>query len=117
MILVLKPSPEQEAEIDRLLSAQQDPSSPLFHSWLTPSEFGERFGLAIEDIDAITACSSREDYESKESRKATGPWNLVGKPVESKRPLSASRLRAPGRVSHRHLFGGDLHSCWFSAGG
>ena len=44
MILALKMSGEKRAALKRLLAEQQDPSSPLYHQWLTPQEFGARFG-------------------------------------------------------------------------
>ncbi len=37
-----------EADLDAFLAAQQDPSSPEYHHWLTPEEFGERFGQPAE---------------------------------------------------------------------
>ncbi len=43
-------TPAQEADLQALLTAQQDPTSPLYHQWLTPDEFGARFGLADSDI-------------------------------------------------------------------
>ena len=49
----LKSSPEQQAALDQLVAAQHDPGSPLFQHWLTPEQFGERFGPAQEDIDAV----------------------------------------------------------------
>jgi subtilase family serine protease len=54
LTMVLQRSPEQEAAFKELLAEQQDPASPNFHHWLTPSEVGERFGLAEQDIDALT---------------------------------------------------------------
>src|SRR5271154_6117981 len=54
MLLVLKRSPEQEADLQRLLLDQQDKSSPRYHRWLTPQEFGAQFGLADEDLQVIT---------------------------------------------------------------
>src|SRR5271154_4148608 len=54
MLLVLKRSPEQEAELQKLLLDQQDKSSPRYHRWLTPQEFGAQFGLADEDLQVIT---------------------------------------------------------------
>jgi subtilase family serine protease len=54
MILVLRRSADKQAELDRFLAGLQDPSSPDFHRWLTPEEFGERFGPSSGDIDAIT---------------------------------------------------------------
>ena len=53
VILALKSGPEQEADLERLLTEQQDPSSPHYHDWLTPKQFGERFGAPAEDIDVI----------------------------------------------------------------
>src|SRR4051812_12703685 len=37
--LSLKASETQQAELDRLLAAQQDPSSPEYRRWLTPEEY------------------------------------------------------------------------------
>ncbi len=53
MILTLRLSPDKQAELDSLLSGLYDPASPSFHQWLTPEEFGELFGPAAEDMDAI----------------------------------------------------------------
>src|ERR1700761_1118840 len=54
MLLMLKRSPAQEAALAQLLKEQQDPSSPKFHQWLTPSEFGNRFGVAPQDLEVLT---------------------------------------------------------------
>ena len=54
MLLVLKRSPEQEAALDKFLDEVQQPSSPNYHQWLTPEEFGEQFGASDADVQAIT---------------------------------------------------------------
>ena len=54
MMLQLKRSPEQERELRQLIDELTDSSSPNFHQWLTAKEFGERFGLAQQDLDTIT---------------------------------------------------------------
>ncbi|MGD0733082.1 MAG: protease pro-enzyme activation domain-containing protein, partial [Terracidiphilus sp.] len=54
MQLVLQRSAEQEAELNKLMEEQTDKSSPNFHHWLTAQEYGERFGVAQEDIDKVT---------------------------------------------------------------
>jgi hypothetical protein len=53
MLLVLKRSPEQEAELQKLLANQQDKTSPQYRQWLTPEQFGLQFGLADSDIQKI----------------------------------------------------------------
>jgi uncharacterized protein (TIGR03437 family) len=49
--LLLKPSPAIEA----FLAEQQLPSSPNYHKWLTPEQFGDRFGLTPADIAKVTS--------------------------------------------------------------
>ena len=49
----LSSSPEQQAALEELLAGQHDPASPHFQEWLTPEQFGERFGPAQQDIDAV----------------------------------------------------------------
>ena len=55
MLLVLKRSPDQESALDKLLDNQQDKSSPSYHKWLTPAQFGQQFGPTDTDIRTITA--------------------------------------------------------------
>ena len=52
--LILKRSDEQETALRLLLDQQQDKSSPNYHKWLTPEQFGKRFGPADSDIQAVT---------------------------------------------------------------
>lgn len=51
--MLLSSSPGQEAALEQLLADQQDTASPHFQEWLSPEQFGERFGLAQQDIDAV----------------------------------------------------------------
>ncbi len=53
MLLVLKRSAEQEEGLKKFLDDQQDRSSPSYHKWLTPEEFGQQFGLADSDIQNV----------------------------------------------------------------
>ena len=52
--LVLKRSAEQQAALNKLLEEQQDPSSKEYHHWLTPQQFGQRFGFSQADIARIS---------------------------------------------------------------
>ncbi|MES1257535.1 MAG: protease pro-enzyme activation domain-containing protein, partial [Acidobacteriota bacterium] len=49
--LYLKPA----AGLDAFLTEQQNPGSPEYHRWLTPEQFGERFGLSAGDTGQIAA--------------------------------------------------------------
>jgi subtilase family serine protease len=52
--LVLAKAPAQEQALEALLDAQQDPKSSEFHRWLTPGQFGERFGASRAAIAALS---------------------------------------------------------------
>ena len=62
MILVLRPDPVQEHALAALLDAQHDPHSPLYHQWLTPQEFAERFGVSRQDLDQVTGWLSAQGF-------------------------------------------------------
>jgi trimeric autotransporter adhesin len=55
MRVVLARSAKQQAALDRFEQELQDKSSPNYHQWLTPQEFGRRYGPADSDIAAIVA--------------------------------------------------------------
>ncbi|WP_263376056.1 Ig-like domain repeat protein [Granulicella aggregans] len=55
MILVLKRDPAQDASLARYLGELQNPGSANYHRWLTPQAFGQRFGVAQQDIARIAA--------------------------------------------------------------
>jgi uncharacterized protein (TIGR03437 family) len=52
--LTLAPSAGQQADLEKLLVEQQTPGSPNYHHWLTPEEYGQRFGVSDADISTIT---------------------------------------------------------------
>ena len=53
MILLLTPTPDQEQAAELLVSSQHDSSSPQFHKWLKPAQYGEQFGVAAEDVQKV----------------------------------------------------------------
>jgi len=55
MLLVLNRAPEQEAALQQLILDLHDKSSPSFHKWLTPEQFGRQFGPADGDIQTVTS--------------------------------------------------------------
>ena len=40
---------QNRPELEQLISDQQDPKSLSYHRWLTPREFGERFGVSDQE--------------------------------------------------------------------
>lgn len=54
ILLLLQRSDAQEAALQSYLEQQHDKSSPNYHQWLTPTDFGAWYGPAEADIQAIT---------------------------------------------------------------
>jgi subtilase family serine protease len=52
----------QEADLQTLLAAQQTPGSAQYHQWLTPEQFGARFGLADADIAKIQTWLEQQGF-------------------------------------------------------
>jgi len=50
MVLHLKSDAAQQSALEALITAQHDKKSALYHQWLTPEEFGSRFGVAQADF-------------------------------------------------------------------
>ncbi len=54
MLLLLRRPPEQELGLQQFIDKLETKGSPEFHHWITAQQFGERFGLAQQDLGAIT---------------------------------------------------------------
>jgi subtilase family serine protease len=53
IIMYFSRSAQQQSDLDALIAAQQNPASPQYRQWLTPAQFGARFGLADADIAKV----------------------------------------------------------------
>lgn len=54
MAIFFKPTKAQQTALDQLLRQQQDPNSPNYHRWLTPEQYGDRFGMSPSDLAKVT---------------------------------------------------------------
>jgi len=54
LFLLLQRTTAQQADLDNLIERQQQPTAQEYHKWLTPKEFGARFGASPEDIAKIS---------------------------------------------------------------
>lgn len=55
LLLLLKRSPQQDRDLEQFLEETHTPGTAGYHKWLTPAEFGKRFGAADSDIAALRA--------------------------------------------------------------
>jgi subtilase family serine protease len=54
MLLLLQRSPEREQALRNFIDQQHDSTSPNFHRWLTAAQFGQLYGPAPQDIEAVS---------------------------------------------------------------
>jgi subtilase family serine protease len=99
MFLQLRRPPEQQRGLEQFLDELLDPKSPAFHKWLTAQQFGERFGIAEEDIGGITTWLKSHGF----TINATYP-NLV---IDFSG--TAGQIREAFRTEIHHLSVNDKH--------
>ena len=51
--LAFRPSAAQQKDLDQFISDLRNPSSPRYRKYLTPKQFGQRFGLSQNDLDKV----------------------------------------------------------------
>ena len=62
VLLLLNRTPERELELQEFLEQTHQRGSGAYHKWLTPQEFGERFGPADSDIQAAANWLSEQGF-------------------------------------------------------
>jgi subtilase family serine protease len=99
--LILKPSPDQAGDLDKLLHQQREPSSPNYRAWLTPEQYASRFGLSANDFGQVVSWLQTEgfsiDYVARGRR-----WIMFS-------GTAREVLKAFHTEVHRYNVGGELH--------
>jgi pseudomonalisin len=72
MVLTLLPDASQQEALIQLLDAQHNPESPNFHQWLTPEQYGERFGVSEADAAQIKGWLQSHGMEVEEVTAGRG---------------------------------------------
>ncbi len=105
MLLVLKRSPEQSSALQALLDAQQDKSSINYHQWLTPDQFGQRFGASDQDIQTVVSWLGSHGFQVGRVSKGRTVIEFSG---------TAAQVRQTFNTEiHRYLINGESH--WANA--
>ena len=94
-------STQQQADLDALLAAQQNPSSPQFHQWLTPADFGARFGLADADIAKTEAWLQSQGFTVQSVSPSRNSVSFSG--------TASAAASAFGAPLHRYTLNGESH--------
>jgi uncharacterized protein (TIGR03437 family) len=101
MTLLLQRSGEQREALERLLAEQQDSRSPNYHRWLTPEQFGERFGASRSDLNTLAEWL-RSNGLTVESTARGRSWLVIS-------GTARQVERTFGTEIHRYSTDGKLH--------
>lgn len=105
MLLVLERSPEQESALQDMLEQQQDKSSPNYHKWLTPDQFGQQFGPADQDIQVVTSWLTSQGFQFVQVSKGRTVIEFSGTAAQVQSALHTS--------IHKYVVNGEEH--WANA--
>jgi len=105
MILVLNPRPNSKDRPDLLLAQLHDPSSPSYHQWLTPAQYGKRFGISDDDLSDVTAWLQRRGFSVDEVGAGRGWINFSGTVSQVERAFKTQihDFKVNGKVYHANV--------------
>jgi subtilase family serine protease len=72
LTLVLSRTPDQKAALSRFLGELQDPASPTYHKWLTPEQFGARFGSSTDTLNRVAEWLRSEGFTVQSPARGRG---------------------------------------------
>lgn len=101
MLLVLRRSAEQERALRSFIDNQQDKNSRSYHQWMTPDEFGARFGPSDYDVNAVTNWLVANGFEVTQVSK--------GRTVVEFSGTAGLVKQAFGTAIHRFVVKGEEH--------
>jgi subtilase family serine protease len=61
----------QQAALTQLLIDLQNPSSPRYHQWLTPEQFGAQFGLSTQDMATVSTWLKSQGFTVTETARGS----------------------------------------------
>jgi hypothetical protein len=102
MILVLSASAEQEHQARAFLDSQQTKGSPDYHHWLTPEEFGQKFGPSPQDIQQVAAWLQQQGFRVGSVAKS-GRWIEFSGTAEQVQAAFQTQMR-------KYQVAGKLHT-------
>jgi len=99
--VMLKPSASQQAALAQLLAAQQDPTSPQYHQWLTPEQYADQFGASPDDIAKITNWLTQQGFRVTATARARNSISFSG--------TAGQAAHAFGAEIHHYEVNGQMH--------
>lgn len=87
MLLLLGRTAEKESALLSFLEQQQTKGSPNYQHWLTPAEFGHRFGLSDENLSAVASWLTSQGFTVNRVAAGRGVIEFSGSVAAVRRAL------------------------------
>ena len=101
MVMTFSHSAAQQADLDAILSEQQNPLSPYYHQWFSPEQFADRFALSASDIAKVIDWLQGQGFSVDETAGSRSYVAFSG---------TAAQVEAAfGTPIHHYLVNGELH--------
>jgi hypothetical protein len=101
LLLLLNRPAEKETELQQFLHDVHTPGSASYHQWVTPQQFGERFGPADSDIEAAVGWLSSHGFSVRGVSKSKRLIEFSG---------TAGQLRQAFHTQiHEYSIAGESH--------
>jgi hypothetical protein len=101
-VVLLQRSAAQEAALQQLLGDQQNKTSPNFHAWLTPEQYGKQFGPADSDVQTVTQWLNSRGFQNIKVYPGRTAIEFSG---------NVGQIRETFHTDiHKYLYRGETHS-------
>jgi hypothetical protein len=94
-------TPAQQADLAQLQAAQLSSSSPSYHQWLTPEQFGARFGLSSADLTKVSTWLTSQGFTITGTARSSTFISFTGTVGQAQ--------QAFGTSIHRLSLNGEQH--------
>lgn len=93
---------QQQADLEQLLRQQQSPDSPRYHKFLTPEEYGARFGPSAEDVAKVKTWLESEGFSELQVARSRMFISFGGTASEAQRTFRTSIHRYKSSDGEMH---------------
>jgi len=90
MSLRFSMTPAQQADLTQLLANQLNPSSASYHQWLTPEQFGARFGLSSADVAKVSAWLTSQGFTITRTARSSTYISFSGTVAQAQQAFGTS---------------------------
>ena len=94
-------SATQQAALDALIQAQQNPASPQYHQWLEPDQFAAQFGAADADIAKVQTWLASQGFSVGEVSRNRSEITFSGSIAQVEAAFATEM--------HYFMVGGEKH--------